>query len=215
MKTFRALVVITTLCCSAATAQNYRPANPDQPNGYHASEAASHYHGNAHLPAQQQNGYHASEARSHYGGSHDESSGGWGSSSRSDSERGGRWGSSSSSDGGWGSRWSSDNQSSAPGSRWSNQNQSSGWGGRWSNQNQSSGWGQTTPAEESFARAALRRMAYQSEQSPQASVVGQPDPGVRYSATGGLLDSRMTNAESSVQRMIRNGGGFHNIYAGE
>ncbi|MBS1955149.1 MAG: hypothetical protein JST89_13255 [Cyanobacteria bacterium SZAS-4] len=62
---------------SSVSAQNWRPDNPDQPNGYHASEAASHYHGNLHMPAQQQNGYRASEARSHYGGERCEPSSGW------------------------------------------------------------------------------------------------------------------------------------------
>ncbi|CAN5666791.1 hypothetical protein BH10CYA1_BH10CYA1_41700 [soil metagenome] len=199
MKVLLPLVVVTTLSCLAASAQNWRTDNPDQPNGYHASEAASHYHGNYNLPAQQQNGYRASEARSHYGGSRFQSSDGWGSSSSSDS--------------GWGSRWNNQNQSSRPGSRWNNQNQSSGWGSRWSDQNQSSSWGQTTPREENFARGVLRRMAYRAEQNTPASIVGQPDPGIRYSATGGLLDSSMTNAESSVQRMIRSGGGFDKIYA--
>lgn len=62
---------------SSVSAQNWREENPDQPNGYHASEAASHYHGNLHMPAQQQNGYRASEARSHYGGERFEPSSGW------------------------------------------------------------------------------------------------------------------------------------------
>lgn len=78
-KLVRLAIALTylTLIGTGVSAQNWRPDNPDQPNGYHASEAASHYHGNLHLPAQQQNGYHASEARSHYGGSKFEPSSGW------------------------------------------------------------------------------------------------------------------------------------------
>lgn len=70
-------LIYCALTASSASAQNWRPDNPDQPNGYRASEASSHYHGNLHMPAQQQNGYRASEARSHYGGDKYEPSSGW------------------------------------------------------------------------------------------------------------------------------------------
>ncbi len=70
-------MTVVAACIQSASAQNWRPPNPNQPNGYRASEAASHSHGDAHLPAQEQNGYHASEARSHYGGQRDEPASGW------------------------------------------------------------------------------------------------------------------------------------------
>lgn len=182
------------LSCSTASAQNWRQPNPDQPNGYRASEAASHYHGDLHMPAQPQNGYHASEARSHYGGSRMEPSSGWGS---SESSGGGRWGESSSS-----GRWGGSEQSS------------SGLGSRWGGSEQSSGWGQTTPAEQTFARGVLRRTMMERYAASQGQAnVGQPDPGIRYSATNGLLGGRMANVENSASQMIRNGGGFNTIYA--
>ncbi len=89
---------------SSVSAQNWRPENPDQPNGYHASEASSHYHGNLHMPAQPQNGYHASEARSHYGGSKFEPSNGW--NYDSNSGPGSAFNNNSSSGGGFGSAYS-------------------------------------------------------------------------------------------------------------
>jgi len=69
--------VVASTIFTAALAQNWRTPNPDQPNGYRATEFADKYHGNYHMPAQPQNGYHASEARSHYGGSRFEPSNGW------------------------------------------------------------------------------------------------------------------------------------------
>jgi hypothetical protein len=73
--------LLAILCLTAsgrnAFGQNWRQENPDRPNGYRASEAASHYHGNLHMPANQLNGYRASEARSHYGGMRMEPSSGW------------------------------------------------------------------------------------------------------------------------------------------
>jgi hypothetical protein len=68
MRTWLLILVLWLAASDAVQAQNWRQENPDAPNGYRASEAASHYHGNVHLPAQEQNGYRASEARSHYGG---------------------------------------------------------------------------------------------------------------------------------------------------
>jgi hypothetical protein len=69
------LLILTFLySCGDSSAQNWRQENPDAPNGYRASEYASHYHGDACLPANEQNGYRASEARSHYGGGRFETS---------------------------------------------------------------------------------------------------------------------------------------------
>lgn len=194
MRKIACVMVALVMSSSVALAQNWRQPNPDQPNGYRASEAASHYHGDLHMPAQPQNGYRASEARSHYGGSRMEPSSGWGS-----SESTGRWGESNSE-----SRWGGGSE------------QSSGWGSRWGGSDQSSGWGQTTPAEQTFARGLLRRsmMERYAASAGQASV-GQPDPGIRYTATNGLLGTRMTNVENSATQMIRNGGGFNTIYAPE
>ncbi len=204
MRKIAPAILTLLIACSGAYAQNWRPPNPDQPNGYHASEAASHYHGDLHLPAQPQNGYHASEARSHYGGSRCEPASGWSSNS------GGRWGESNS--GGWGadraSGWGSGADSQASGLR-------SRWGG--SEQTESdSRWSQTTPAEQTFARGVLRRTMLDryATQAQQANV-GQPDPGVQYTATNGLLSRRMATVENSASQMIRNGGGFNTIYAPE
>ncbi len=218
-------MIAAILSCTAVLAQNYRPPNPDQPNGYHASEAASHYHGNDHLPAQPQNGYHASEARSHSGAGRSEASQGygergasWGGRSGGNQEQG-RWGSrygGNQEQGRWGNRYGANQEQGGWGSRYGANQEQRGWTSRYgANQNQAQGWGETTPAEQNFARGLLRRMADRSAQpSSQSSVVGQPDSGVRYSATGGLLDGGMATAEGSVGRMIRNGGGFDTIYAG-
>lgn len=77
--TLTAVIAIVTVASFSAdaSAQDWRQPNSNQPNGYHASEFNSHYHGNLHAPAQPLNGYHASEARSHYGGSRFEPSNGW------------------------------------------------------------------------------------------------------------------------------------------
>lgn len=76
---FVAAISCSLLLSTAAHGQDWRQesSNPNQPNGYRASEFASHYHGDLHLPAQHLNGYHASEARSHYGGSRFEPASGW------------------------------------------------------------------------------------------------------------------------------------------
>jgi hypothetical protein len=76
-RAFLLATLLVIFSCAQSLAQNWRGTNPDQPNGYRASEYEGHYHGNVHLPAQQQNGYRASEARSHYGGSRFEPSSGW------------------------------------------------------------------------------------------------------------------------------------------
>ncbi len=204
-------IIAAILSCTAVSAQNYRPPNPDQPNGYHASEADSHYHGNAHLPAQAQNGYHASEARSHSGAGRSEASQGYG-------ERGSSWGGRSGGNqeqGRWGGRYGGDQEQGRWGNRYGASQEQGRWGSSYGGSQEQGRWGETTPAEQTFARGLLRRMADRSAQPrSQSSVVGQPDPGVRYSATGGLLDGGMATAEGSVGRMIRNGGGFDTIYAG-
>jgi len=73
--------MLSTVCLvsfvAAAVAQEWGEQNPNQPNGYRASEFNSHYHGNLNAPEYQPNGYRASEARSHYGGERYEPSSGW------------------------------------------------------------------------------------------------------------------------------------------
>lgn len=72
-----ALAIALAACMQSALAQNWRAPNPDQPNGYRATEFDNRYHGDLHAPAQPLNGYRASEARSHYGGERYEPAGGW------------------------------------------------------------------------------------------------------------------------------------------
>jgi hypothetical protein len=96
--------LLLAIMTAGASAQNWRQPNPDQPNGYHASEAQSHYHGKYHEPAQPLNGYHSSEARSHYGGSKFEPSSGW--NHESNSGPGSAFSHASYSGGGFGSAYS-------------------------------------------------------------------------------------------------------------
>ena len=84
------LLVFLSLCafCPDALAQNWRTPNPNQPNGYRATEAAYHYHGSYKEPSSPSDGYRASEARSHAGLNC------FAPPSSSSKSEGGRWGSS-------------------------------------------------------------------------------------------------------------------------
>lgn len=91
-------------------AQNWRTPNPNQPNGYRATCAATHFSGSYKEPSQPSNGYRASEARSHAGMSCYTPP-----SSSGENSRSSRWGGGSESRwSGGASRWGSGN------SRWGN-----------------------------------------------------------------------------------------------
>ncbi|MBC8000616.1 MAG: hypothetical protein IAF58_21890 [Leptolyngbya sp.] len=76
----------------SAGAQNWRTPNPNQPNGYRATSAATHFSGSYKVPSQPSNGYHASEARSHAGMSCYTPPSSTGENSRSSRWGGSRWG---------------------------------------------------------------------------------------------------------------------------
>jgi hypothetical protein len=204
-------LVTAGLTCAQTAAQNYRGSNPDQPNGYHASEAGSHYEGDAHMPANQQNGYRASEARSHYGGSKYEPSSGWnrnsqgrnegpGSAFRSQGDSG-RWGESSS--GRWGGS-------------------SGGWGGEsrfgsnynspyWSNRSPTQVAGEMAVGEGmlNFIRNRSEQYAANNGRNSYSTGQRQSNP---YPNTAALMQAR----ENQLQSEMRNGSaGFNRIYTGE
>lgn len=89
------------VACAGSYAQNWRTPNPNQPNGYRATEASYHFHGSYKEPSQPSNGYRASEARSHVGMNS------FAPPSTSEKSGGGRWGENGGSrfSGGEGSRW--------------------------------------------------------------------------------------------------------------
>ena len=183
-----ALAFLVFVSGGSAQAQNWRGTNPDQPNGYHASEAASHYHGNNFLPAQQQNGYRASEARSHYGGSRYEPSSGW----------------NRQQEGGWGSAYRSNNEA-----------QSSSFG-RWgSNVNGRFGSSYSHPYWQSsaFAQQAQSPQSSQVASAAAASFAGmlreRAQMGGSYPNAGSFMQSR----EQSLQNQMNRGtAGFNRIY---
>ncbi len=86
-------LISSVVLCPHASAQNWRTPNPNQPNGYRATEAAYHYHGSYKEPAQQSNGYRATEARSKFGMSSFAPPTSSTSGSRCGRGEGGRWGS--------------------------------------------------------------------------------------------------------------------------
>jgi hypothetical protein len=171
-----------------------RAQNPNQANGYHASEAYAHGH---EPPANVQNGYHASEARSHFGGGSNQSSTDWRRSHPGGDE------------GGFGSGFASRSGSNR-------ERSSEGWGSRFG----SSGRGQDSRAEEGIAMAAtagvLRRAIMQRN--------GQANGGATYGANAGgyntrlasygpMIGSRMEALEQSEQNsQNRRVGGFNTIY---
>ena len=189
-----------------ATAQNYRGSNPDQPNGYHASEAGSHYEGDAHMPANQQNGYRASEARSHYGGSKYEPSSGWNRNSQGRNE-------------GPGSAFRSQGEGSS--GRWGG-GSSSSWGGedRFGSNYNHPYWSNRSPAQVEGEMAAgagmLNFIRNRSEQYTANSGGNSYSAGQRpsnpYPNTAALMQAR----ENQLQNEMRAGhAGFNRIYSGE
>lgn len=183
--------LFSTLCLLAGgvQAQNWRGENPNQPNGYRASEFASHYHGDLHLPAQQQNGYRASEARSHYGGSRFEPASGWSYSSNSSSSNYGRsWQTANGDQNRWGSQG---------GSAWQGSNGSLGTARCLQRLNE------LRNLEASGGANQLAGGAYQGSNGEDAA---------RF---GAMLGARRQQRENAVQNMIRSGGGgFNHLYVG-
>ncbi len=177
------------LLAGGVQAQNWRGENPNQPNGYRASEFASHYHGDLHLPAQQQNGYRASEARSHYGGSRFEPASGWSYSSNSNSSNYGR-------------SWQTANGDQ---NRWSNQG-----GSAW---RESSGYLGTARCLHRLSELSNPEVSGGANQL--AGTAYQGSYGEAASRFGAMLGARREQRESAVQNMIRSGsGGFNHLYVG-
>jgi len=218
-----ALCAIAALsaCIQSVSAQNWRPDNPDQPNGYHASEAASHYHGDLHLPAQQQNGYHASEFRSHYGGERYEPSSGW-----------------------------HDENNSGPGSTFTNYSNNSNYDNMPGSAFSSGRWYQNGGPENSFSERMQRSARWQEEyrnlrsagytprygstgarpslygaanneagNSPPSAGAYQQQPGYtsfsdRFQTFMPAIERERALRERAINR-IEDGGGFNRIYSGQ
>ena len=226
MKELFFLVLISgMLLCPQASAQNWRTPNPNQPNGYRATEAAYHFHGSYKEPAQQSNGYRATEARSKFGMSSF--------APPTSSTSGGRWGNSES--GRWGSsesgRWGE------TGGRFGDR------GGRFGGfQNDAQNQGRSEEWNEFYKRrfeateqggynnnAAQGQNVQQEYANGQGSALGGnfyggAQPGQSFGSERAM---RAVIGASSVRQMLRNGdggnfnrvygsneGGFNRIYGG-
>lgn len=189
--------VIWSLASPAALSQDWRQEseNPNQPNGYRASEFASHYHGNLHLPAQQQNGYRASEARSHYGGSRYEPPSGW----------------------------SYDNNS-GPGSAFNNYSSSGGGpGSAYSNASWYQNGGPQNSLVERMRRSNRWQTEFHNLEaagyrpgggSANTAYGGAPSGfGNRFSTFMPLVEREQQLREQATQRIESGQGGFNHIYA--
>jgi hypothetical protein len=198
--------LLATLLVGAVCAQNWREPNPNQANGYHATEAENHYHGNYHEPAQVQNGYRASEARSHYNGSRFEPSNGW-----------------------------DEQNNSGPGSAFSNERFSSGGPGSafsnasaYSNTSAFRNGGPENTLTERLRRSARWQQNYRNL-AAAGYVPGGTSSHATTAASGGMFAnfaSRLSTFEPMIQREqamrqraiqnIEDGhGGFNRIYQGE
>ncbi len=194
-------LAIISLFSPSAVAQNWHQSNPDQPNGYHASEFESHYHGNLEAPANQQNGYRASEARSHYGGSRFEPSNGW-----------------------------SYQDSSTPGSAFSNQsNEGGGIGSAYSNASWYQNGGSQNSFMDRMRRSNRWQGAYQHLAAAGYVPGGDGQQSTSYGASQSptgfqSFRSRLSTFEPLIQREqswrqretenVEDGhGGFNTIYA--
>lgn len=177
------------LLAGGVQAQNWRGENPNQPNGYRASEFASHYHGDLRVPAQQQNGYRASEARSHYGGSRFEPASGWSYSSNGNSSNYGR-------------SWQTANSDS---NRWGNQGGSA--------DRVSGSYLGTARCLHRLGELRNLEASGGANQTAGGSYQGSNGEGV--SRFGAMLGARREQRENAVQNMIRSGsGGFNHLYVG-
>lgn len=193
--------LLATLIGQGASAQDWRQQNPNQPNGYRASEFADKYHGRYHEPAQPLNGYRASEARSHYGGSRFEPPSGW-----------------------------NYQDNSGPGSAFSNASiPNGGPGSAFSNASAFQNGGPENTLIERVRRADSWQQKYR-HLAAAGYVPGGTSPGTGYGAapTSGFQSfrSRFATFEPIIQReqymrqratqSIEDGqGGFNRIYAGE
>jgi hypothetical protein len=198
--------LLATLLGGAAYGQDWREPNPNQANGYHATEAENHYHGNYHEPAQVQNGYRASEARSHYGGSRFEPSGGWDYQNNS----------------GPGSAFSNERSSNGgPGSAFSNAS-------AYSNASAFRNGGPENTLTERLRRSARWQQNYRNLAAAGYVPGGTSSERANTAASGGFASfaSRLSTFEPMIQReqamrqraiqSIEDGhGGFNRIYQGE
>lgn len=207
------LMAVSFMGCLPIHAQDWRQPNADQPNGYRASEAASHYHGRYHMPAQPLNGYHASEARSHYGGSRFEPSSGW--DYQNNSGPGSAFTNDSSESGGPGSAFTnSSNESSLPGSAYSN-----------------ASWYQNGGPQNSFSQRMCRanrwQMGYRNLAAagylpgggnPDTAYGAQPATGFqsfgsRFQTFMPLVERESAWREHAIQNVESGRSGFNHIYA--
>ncbi len=203
--------IAALLSTQVVSAQNWRQPNPDQPNGYRASEADSHYHGKYHEPAQPLNGYRASEGRSHYGGERMESSSGF-----HDQDTGGP-----------GSAFrNSSTGESGPGSAFSNASAFRSGGdensvfnrmqraNRWQSECRnlrSAGYNPSFGPDSAAAQlqSSQQQQYSQTQQTPQYSGSSS-----RFSTYQPMIQRETELRQNAIQR-VESGGGFTRIYAGE
>lgn len=207
---------------SGAFAQNWRTPNPNQPNGYRATEAAYHFHGSYKEPSSPSNGYRATEARSRAGMNC------FAPPSSSERSEGGRWGASG--EGRWGGsenrRWgntagSSFQRGSAMQDRQEEWNE---FYKRRFEATEQGGYNNSMQAEQRFGNDQQYANA-QGTAAVGANFNGYAQPGESFGSARAM--SAIVGA-SAVRRMLRNGdggsfnriynssgGGFNRIYASE
>lgn len=204
----RILVVVAAslwTSCTVAQAQNWRTPNPNQPNGYRATEAAYHFHGSYKEPSSASNGYRATEARSRAGMSC------FAPPSSSQDNQGSRWG------GAEERRWGN-----VAGSNFQNapamENRQEEWNEFYKRRFEATEQGGFNGTQQ-----------YASEQSAGGSIGTKFDGCGRPGASFGSAQAmRAVVGASAVRRMLRSGdggsfnslynsnsGGFYRIYASE
>jgi len=212
---------------SAAFAQNWRTPNPNQPNGYRATEAAYHFHGSYKEPSSPSNGYRATEARSRAGMSC------FAPPSSSEKSEGGRWAGNEGRWGGsesrrWGNATGSSFQSGA-----AMQNRQEEWNEFYKRRFEATEQGgynnamqaEQPRAEQRFANAQQFTNTYPEATAVGTSFNGYAQPGESF---GSAQAMRAAVGASAVRRMLRNGGdgsfnrvynsnsgGFNRIYASD
>lgn len=212
------------------SAQNWRTPNPNQPNGYRATSAATHFSGSYKVPSQPSNGYHASEARSHAGMNCYTPP----SSSSNENSRSSRWG---------GSRWGNESAggSQSYGGRFggergmfgrNNNSQSQEWGEfynrRFSDNSAGNNYANENSAQNNYAFQSGEQNNYfgsnQNGISPMQAVgviagIGavrrfmQVDRGEGAGTTGGVIGGFERNVDGGLSG--DRPGGFDKIYAPE
>ena len=205
---------------SAAFAQNWRTPNPNQPNGYRATEAAYHFHGSYKEPSSPSNGYRATEARSRAGMNC------FAPPSSPEKSEGGRWGGSEN------RRWGN-----ATGSSFQNaavmQNRQEEWNEFYKRRfeaTEQGGYNNAMQAEQPRAEQRFADPQQFTNTYPAATAIGNnfngyAQPGESF---GSAQAMRAAVGASAVRRMLRNGdegsfnrvynsnsGGFNRIYASE